>query len=251
MRTVTIETSLGPIPVTGAFGDKLSVLAIPGAFADEHQLSRHPETVAPEFDGYVAHLPGWITPPLAEASIPAFTRAFDEVLAVLGPSVVVGYSAGALVALGLRSPLLKAVVAVEPPLLPAKMWSAVATFRSFLGTPHDGFVRNLFGVHEDRLEERDYRGLLDGLSVPLHTIVGSEPLYPVRPLARVPSVVDEPERALLQRHGHLTVAQGAGHAIPSQAGRAMLGVVLETCRLAVGVEPHRASVNLARAHGDA
>jgi pimeloyl-ACP methyl ester carboxylesterase len=237
LRTVNVETSLGVIPVTGTFGDrKLAALAITGAFADADQMARHPETVAPEFDGYVAHLPGWITPPLSETSIPAFARAFDEVLQTLGPTVVVGVSAGALVALAMRSPLLRGVVAVEPPLSTAKLWPVLPLFRQMLGGPQDAFVRNVFGITETSVEERGYGSLLEGLTAPLETIVGSEPLLPPRPVERPPSVVDRPERELLAKHGKLSVVVPAGHTVQTQAGKAMLGVVLRACRRAAAEE---------------
>lgn len=233
LRTVDVETSLGVIPVTGTFsGRKLAALAITGAFADAEQLERHPQTVGPEFDGYVAHLPGWITPPLAQTSIPAFAQAFDEVVETLGPTVVVGVSAGALVALAMRSPLVRGVVAVEPPLSTAKLWPIIPLFRSMLGGPQDAFIRNVFGITETTVEERGYGSLLEGVRAPLEVVVGSEPLLPPRPVERPPSVVDQPERELLARHGKLSVVVPAGHTVQTQAGKAMLSVVLRACRRA-------------------
>ena len=228
VKTVEVQTSLGTIPVTGHFGDGLRVLAITGAFAELEEMSRFPVALAPEFDGLVARLPGHYVSTLTETSIETWAKAFDEVAAELSISVVMGISVGALVALAMRVP--KALIAIEPPLSTAKLWPLTNMLRRVRG--HGTFVENVFGVFPDRIEERGYRSLLDRLAIQTEVILGSDPLMPSRPTDRLPSLVDEPERQLLDAHPMVTlhVAPNAGHAVPYHAAALVHSVLLRTCR---------------------
>lgn len=189
-----------------------------------------PELMAPDYNGLVARLPGNGTPELSETSIPAFARAFDEVVRQLGPTTVIGVSIGALVALGMREP--KAIVAVEPPVSTSKLWPMIPELRA--ATTQREFIRNVFGVYADHVEERGYLSLLDGLDIPTDVIVGEVPLFPERPVERYPSFVDENDRIALASHPAVTlhVAPNAGHAVPHAAGRFMHPIVLQASQSA-------------------
>lgn len=226
----TFETSLGSIPVTGWFGRPLSVLAITGAFATRDSMSMLPNTLAPRYGGLVAHLPGNHSPRLSETSISAYARAFDEVIDQIGPTLVLGESVGGLVGLAMRSPNLKRVVAIDPPLATAKLWQLIPRFRAALPA-HRWFIEPIFGVYDDRVEERGYAALLDGLTVPVDAVVGEDPLFPERTVDRTPSLVDAPERARLAAHPLVTlsVAPGAGHNVPRQSALYLRDVLLAAC----------------------
>ena len=81
------------------------------------------------------------------------------------------------------------------------------------------FLWNVFGISEVALENRDYRPLLDGLSVPGWAAFGGLPLMPPRPIETLPSLVDEPERALIRGNKLLKVeiVPTVGHNVPGQA----------------------------------
>ena len=229
-----MSTSLGVISIWGHFGNKIKVLAINGAGAAADEMSRLPHILAPDYDGLVAFLPGDRRPALSQVSIPAFAQAFDEVVRRLGPTVVMGHSAGGLVALAMRSPLIRAVVAIDPPLLTSKMWPVIPTLRAGLAASYDPFLDKVFGLTAAGVEERDYRPLLAGLHRPTDVVVGSDPLFPERALSRKPSFVDEPERALFAAHPlvRLHVAPNSGHQVQFEAAHFLFSVLLEACRKA-------------------
>ena len=228
-RTVDFQTSLGTIPVTGVFGDRFKVLAITGAWAPPSEMSRLAVAVAPDFDGVVATLPGNRSPALAQTSIPAWATAFDEVVDQLGPTLVLGMSIGALVALGMRSPV--AIMAIEPPLSTRKLWPMLSVLRDMFSA-EPAFVETVFGYSDRGWEDRDYRFLLDGLAVPTDVLVGDSPLFPERPTQRFPSVVDEPERVFLAAHPRVTLhtIPNTGHNVPSYAGLQMLEILMRALR---------------------
>jgi hypothetical protein len=228
------ETSKGRIPVSGSFDGRPKVLAITGAWAPPNEMSLLHRTI-PDYDALVARLPGNGTPHLAETSIPAWAVAYGEVVDQIGPAVLLGLSVGALVALGIRSENLRAIVAVDPPLATSKLWPMTDWLRA--RPPEDrAMVEHIFGVYPDRVEERHYLTLLDGVAAPLHSIVGSRALFPQRPLDRMPSLVDEPERRALAVLGPLTVGPNSGHNVPFYAGPTLLGVLRETCAQALPAE---------------
>ena len=231
-ETVEVRTSLGVIPLTGHFGDKVALLAINGAFIAANSLARLPTLLAADAECVVAQLPGEHAPALAETSLAAFARAFDEVVETLGPSVVMGHSVGGLVALAMRSPSVRAVVALDPPLLPAKMWPVIGALRGDLVGPRRDFIEALFGVSAEGIEPRDYRPLLDGLCRPTTVVVGSDPLMPPRAFERAPSFVDEPERALFAAHPMITlrVAPNSGHMLHNHASDWLVDLLRQTCR---------------------
>ncbi len=230
VETADFQTSLGIIRVTGsaeAFADdRPGVLAITGAFAKADYMSRLPVAVAPDYAGFVAHLPGNHSPELSEISIDAYAKAFDEVVASLNrPMVVLGISVGGLVALGMKRPA--GAVAVEPPLNTGCLWPMLRGIRPYL-EQHGPFFWSIFGFSLSGGVTRTYHHLLDQRTVPVAVVVGEEPLFPRRETRWYPSFVTDEDRRILADHPlvELHVAPGAGHDIALQAGPFLLEVLL-------------------------
>lgn len=225
VKTIEMRTSLGVIPVTGTFGRALTVLAINGAFAGPAEMHRLHQLVTPH-GAVVGFLPGDRAPALSETSVPAFAQAYDEIADQLGPTVVLGLSIGGLVSLAMRSENIRRVVCVEPPLLTGKLWPMAEMLAGARTAHYRPLVENIFGLTLEGFAGRDYRHLLDDLHRPTDVILGNEPLYPPRALARTPSLVDDPERELLAAHPLITVRLApAGHNVPFQAPQVLLPVL--------------------------
>jgi pimeloyl-ACP methyl ester carboxylesterase len=238
MQTTVIQTGLGPIPLWSPAGalasGKPMVLVITGAWAEADDMLKTPAVVAPAWGAAVMRLPGNGTPALAETSIEAWARAVGELIetALAGrPVVLVGLSVGALVALGVRGPQIRRVVALEPPLVMSKLWPMAD--RLAAGWRDDPAQRDVieavFGVSDGPPQERTYFHLFEG-APPVDVIVGEAPLYPQRPLAHFPSFVDEPERDWLaaQRGVIVHVAPDAGHNIHVFAPAVLREVLLSS-----------------------
>jgi pimeloyl-ACP methyl ester carboxylesterase len=247
MQVTVIQTRLGPIPLWSPPGALESagpmVLVITGAWADADDMMKTPGVVPPAWDAAVMRLPGNGTPRLAETSVEAWARAVSELVgtALAGrPIVLVGLSIGALVALGVRSPQVRRVVALEPPLVMGKLWPMAERLAArWRDDPAEReMIEAVFGVRRERREERTYFGLFDG-APPVDVIVGETPLYPRRTLAQFPSFLDAPERAWLSdRPGvSLHVAPGAGHNIHVLAPETLRAVLLEALDKALAEPP--------------
>jgi pimeloyl-ACP methyl ester carboxylesterase len=222
VERLEVETRFGPVWLWGEDTGRPVILILNGAFADVEGIGSVRSQV---FDVFNAHLPGNHCPDLVRTNIGVWSSAFGEALARAFPErplLVAGISTGALIALGLRSPSLKRLVLVEPPLWPTVTWP----FREFPGqTPDwgDDMLWNVFGVGSGRFEPRDYRHLLDNLQCPAIAIVGSIPLQPPREGQGLPSLVDEESRRRLEAHPlvELRVAAGVGHNIPRDASHVL------------------------------
>lgn len=222
MERRAFETPLGEVWLWGsaqAFdGEKPLVVAIHGAFAAHNPRFSDLEDVLP-VSVVSAWLPGHGSPRLSETSVKAFANAYSVSLAMFARDrtvVVCGESAGALVALAMGA---ERVIALDPPLRTEKLWPLIPFFRDRLAVDPSqaDFLWSVFGVDAERVEPRDYRGLLCREA---HIIVGEHPLYPERPMLQgVPSLVDEPERREIAANPglRLSVALGAGHVIPGNA----------------------------------
>jgi pimeloyl-ACP methyl ester carboxylesterase len=231
----TFETALGPVVLSAepqAFEpDRPVVLAISGAFAQADAFDLIHERL-PEAAVFVAHLPGNHSPPLIATSVGAYAAAFSRVLGQLGrPAIVCGASVGGLVAMGLRAAELRGIVALDPPFRTEKLWRLIPRVQDVLrGRPEAHVVEfawNVLGVSATTVEDRNYLPLLDGLRTPTWCVLGEVPLMPPRELARDPSLVDEPERQVLQRHAFIRtlVVEGAGHNLQGEAGSAVLSAI--------------------------
>jgi pimeloyl-ACP methyl ester carboxylesterase len=219
---VSVETALGRVPISGSFdSDRPLVLAIRGAFASVDQLS---DLDPPDHDLALLHLPGFHSPRLTETSMEAFVAAFDEVIRqrFAGRQItVVGISTGAVVALGLRAPEVRGVLAVEPFFSTAKLWPLIEFLRRELqANPQPAlheWVDAIFGVSMSGVVDRNYQAVLARRDRPVLGLVGDVPLNPVRPVWGLPSLTDEADRALLPNK----LVQG-GHNVPTDAIRSAL-----------------------------
>lgn len=234
MERRTFETPLGPIWLHGeasAFeSDRPVLFLLTGAFstADGAPSAAHlAPHVAPYFSVVGAHLPGNHCPPLLATSVgvyaAAYSHALDQAFA-RRPIVALGASIGGLVVMGLNSPQVRSALVIEPPLVGEKLWPLTGFLRGRLAQPGcephvRDFIVNVFGVTETEIQPRDYRPLLDSIRMPAVVIVGDQPLFPRRPLSRLPSLVDQPERDLIARHPGLSleIAPGAGHNVLENA----------------------------------
>jgi hypothetical protein len=204
--------------------EKPLVLVIEGAFSIPRPRGFDLAGYLPEASVLNAHLPGNHCPPAVAQSVGAYAALYSDVLRQIGrPAVVAGASVGALVGLAMRDANVKGVVASDPPLVTGNLWPLAPGFRQRLADPSQepwvsDFIWNVFGVSADRHENRDYRPLLDQLGVPAWALLGTEPLQPPRKCAALPSLVDEPERALLRGHPRVRVREvpGVGHNVPGR-----------------------------------
>lgn len=240
----SFDTPYGPIVLwgepaafEGAPGRPL-LLTIAGAFA----IPRGPLfQLAPALGGAAdilsGHLPGNHCPTLISASVGTYAAAYSHVIGAAFPGrdvVLCGASIGGLVALGVRAPQVKRMVVAEPPLVMSKIWPLRPSIRNRLAQAPDdadleAFCRNVFGVGPSTLEERRYDGLVDMLARPTHVLVGDRPLFPERPVEKLPSLVDEPERAFMARHPQirLSVLAGGGHNVLQETAPAFLAALRE------------------------
>lgn len=236
MERTDIATPLGPIALWAQAGALTSakplVLVITGAWAEADDMIRMPRAVAPDWDAAIMRLPGNGVPWLSETSIPAWAAATDAMIgtALKGRIVLaIGLSVGALVALALRAPEVRRIVALEPPLVMSKLWPIMARLhRRWPDFPAERpFLESVFGVMgEGRSEERTWFHLFEG-AAPVEAILGGLPLMPPREVARFPSFVDEPERMWLARRPGVRshVFAGVGHNIHVFAPYALMHVI--------------------------
>lgn len=234
MERRTFETPLGPIWLHGeasAFeSDRPVLFLLTGAFstADGAPSAAHlAPHVAPYFSVVGAHLPGNHCPPLLATSVgvyaAAYSHALDQAFA-RRPIIAFGASVGGLVVMGLTSPQVRSALVIDPPLVAEKLWPLRAFLRGKLAEPGcpphvRDFIVNVFGVTETQVQPRDYRPLIAASRAPAVVIAGEEPLFPERPLSRLPSLLDRPERDLIAscHRMRLEVAPGAGHNILENA----------------------------------
>lgn len=219
---VWVETALGRVPVWGrANSERPIVLAIRGAFPEPHHLA---DLAPPNQDLVLLHLPGFHSPALAATSIGAFAAAFDEVIRkhFTGREITaVGVSTGALVALALRAPEVRRVLAVEPFFSTAHLWPLVEWVQHELRRNPAPLLHHwceaIFGYTGTAVCDRRYEPVLNGPPRPTVALVGDVPLLPRRPLTILPSLTNEVDRARLP----VRVTPG-GHNLPTAAIRSAL-----------------------------
>jgi len=246
LTRIEAATTLGVVPVwrkAGAAEPGLpGVVAIQGLLAGPEDLASLPVGLGRVAEACVLRLPGAEAPALRETSMQAAARAVGEVIVQLFPDrpvVLLGVSAGAVVALGVRAPNLRRIVAVEPTLRTGELWPLQAVVRDHLAPlPRDAAAHRAFaaymglGARADR--PRDDLALLDRLDLPTDVILAGEPLEPRREAARLPSLVDATVRARLAAHPRvrLHLAAGSGHNAQGAAPKLLRDVLFEACRRA-------------------
>lgn len=216
------------MPVWGEFGsDRPLILAIRGAYPVADHLA---DLSVPGHDLALLHLPGFHSPMLKDCSMAGFIAAFDEVIRArfAGRDITaLGVSTGALAALGLTSPEVRRVLAVEPFFATAKLWALVELFQIILRDhPNDRafhrWLHQVLGIGPTGVEDRSYDWVLARNDRPAAMLVGSEPLNPRRPVRGLPSLTDDSDRARLP----YTEVPG-GHDVPTPAIVAALVNLLE------------------------
>lgn len=244
-QKIEVETPLGPVWLWGR-GDTGApvLLLITGAFAKVDTLNRTGAALE-GVDVWRAHLPGNHSPELAATSIGAYSAAFSHALNTRfpnRPTVVLGLSVGALVAMGLRNPQIQRLLLVEPPLRTEGVWPLLL-LREQAPPGAETFLWNIFGIGPETTEPRDYSPLLNQLRIPSLVLVGQELLMPVRQSTIMPSLITDEVREALERHPLVRVveAPGAGHNIPRRAGLLLVQTTLWACRSAFGPSVRLAS----------
>jgi pimeloyl-ACP methyl ester carboxylesterase len=235
---IEVETPLGPVWLFGRDQGRPVHLILSGAFAASDYLERAAHHF-PGVDVLRAHLPGNHCPPLAAISVGAFAAAYSAALRSRfagRPVVATGVSVGGLVALGLKTPELRRLVVVEPPLQPHRAWP-FRLFREQTPPGGEAFVRNVVGVDASGSEPRDYTPLLEGLTTPTLALLGDVALGEPRPFDEMPSLVDDDSRRRLAAHPLVEVraVPGVGHNIPLLAADLFLDAMLRACRAGLGL----------------
>ena len=215
-----IETPWGPIPLFGpveSTGRPLA-LVITGAFNDLAYMTKFGGFLT-EADVQVAHLPGIYTPTLSETSIPIFCRAFDALVDTIGRDLlIVGLSTGGVVGLGMRSPFIRRICAVEPPLT-TTLWPMTPRLNRLALPAHRRWAAAIF--------DQDHRHVLDGLRTPADVLLSAERLGDPRPITHLPSLVSDAAVAALDAHPCVTTSKvvGPGHNVVGDAPEALLAFV--------------------------
>lgn len=224
-----LRTPLGEMWLWGDLEDlRPRVLVISGAFAHPNAMWALPELI-PEAGVLFGHIPGHNCPRLTEHSVAAYVAAYDDLLAQLRrPTVVCGASLGGVVAVGLASPTVRGVVALDP-VLRGPAPELVARWRpDLLAQPQnaglEAFLWTVFGIGPDAEAARDYFSLLDQATAPVRVLVGTAPARP----GLLPSLVTPADRARLAAHPRVTLREVA--AVGHDIGEGASLVIVEALR---------------------
>lgn len=208
------------------------VLLLHGAFEKHKKLLPWSELWRAEYDVALADLPGHgQSDSLGTVTFDAYV---DELRWLVGEYfarrrvAIVGDSFGGLlgVALGNEPPAnLAAAVALDPLLATAKQWSIRDLVPRILEGQAEGsfrrsFTANILGMGEGAPQDRRYHHFVEGVRVPALVLAGAEPLGVRREVAG-PSLLDQDDRAFVQKHVDLSIIAGVGHQLvlqrPSEA----------------------------------
>jgi hypothetical protein len=233
MERRSFETPLGEIWLWGeaeAFEAKTpKIVMITGAFAAPETLRALP-SLLPNAPVLIGDLPGNNSPEIREHTPAAFSTAYSAVIGRLGELVVVGgQSLGATVALGVRSPNVRHVIALEPLISTDKVALLWPGFRQTLScaTPaHREFLWSAFGIDETSAEPRDHFDALNGLATPTIVLAGDA-------VGPVPSLLSDRDLDRLRAHPmvRVRVIRGVGHDLTMGAS----SIVVEVLRRALAV----------------
>lgn len=226
MDHLSIQTAGGRLSFVGRIHTdrpRPSLLAVRGTFPPKNHMLDLPTHFAGA-NVLVVTLPGmgggafWADQP----SLEGLTRGLEDATRMLlpqAPIVAFGASAGNLVSLGLRLPNIHHRVALEPFFQTEHLWPLVANSRKRMALnpglePMARFFWEVFGIGADRCVNRDYRRLLENITVATDVVVGQVPLLPERALDTWPSFTSAEDRAALAANPLVTLHEGpagAGH----------------------------------------
>jgi hypothetical protein len=230
MNHLLMQTGGGPLGFVGQLHTDVarpSLLVVTGSFPPEgylHDLVSH-------FRGanvLIANMPGmggvfWAN----EQSLADLSRGLEQAVRRLLPDlpiVALGVSTGNILSLGLRLPNIRHRVAVEPFFQTEHLWPFVADSRRRMAlnpnlTQMAAYFWEYFGIGPDRIENRDYGYLLDGITVPTDVLFGGSALLPERDLETWPSFTSADDRARLAANPFVTLHEGpadVGHLYGSE-----------------------------------
>jgi hypothetical protein len=206
---IEVETALGPVWFHGTDSGRPLLLLITGAFAEPWAFDT---LVVAGVDVLRIHLPGNHCPPLAAVSVGAHAAAISQAFRrrfADRPCAVVGFSTGAIVAMGVDVDA-SGLVLVEPFLRTEGLWPLRELWKRHEGPDAVAFLWNVLGIAPDRVEPRDYTPALARLKTPAIALLAETPLDPPRSLPFLPSLVGEADRALLRAHPCIEVRDVPG-----------------------------------------
>ena len=236
---IEIETELGMVHFSGQDTGRPLLLMISGVFAVRDFLNRLPDRF-PQLDVLRAHLPGNHCPTLAATSVGCFAAAYSAALdrRFAGRNVVLfGFSVGAVVAMAMRSPSIRAVLAIEPPLVTGEAWPLVE-LRESAPPGNEDFLWSILGVGSKSFQSRDYRPILDSLRVPTRVLLGDEPPPAGQSWVETQGFVGPLSREALRGNPLIEVIDlpGVGHHVVRQALWPMLDALQGTLKETFGSE---------------
>jgi hypothetical protein len=235
-----VETLIGPLACwtrpEPEDSDRPVLLAIASSFMNLRALDRMPGLLADACQVVLAELPSSSIPMVPDLSAWRVAAAFSQLIgsAFRGrPVVALGFGDAALIAVSIRTPEVVRVVALDPPVRSEKAWPLRSALEARLAAASPALKRFLADIHGvgEAAAPRDHRRMFQTSQAPVDMLVGEAPLMPERPTDRLPSLVDEEDRAWLRTNApvDLRVVSGAGHDLARDAG----GMVLAAARSAV------------------
>lgn len=235
METIKVETDLGPIWFRGRDTGRAILLVVASEFSSEPTMERL-QALFPALDVLRVHLPGNHCPLLVGHSIGLYAAAYDMALDQRFPGraiVVLGLSAGGLVALGLHAQGVKRVIAVDPPLVTREAWP-LARLKETAPAGSEAFLAAVLGVGVEGDHAPDYRPLLDRLTVPTIALLADPPPEPGAVFEDLPGLVGPLARAALRARRSIEIEEvhGASHNILRVAPGRLLQTLVRTLRQA-------------------
>jgi hypothetical protein len=219
MSHLLIQNDDGPIGFVGRIHTdrpRPALLAVGGSFPP----AGHMHDLVSHFAGanvLIASMPGmsgvfWTK----KSSVEGLTRGLEQSVRILlgdAPVVAFGASTGNLLSLGMRLPNICRRVALEPFFQTENLWPFVTDSRERLelnaNRPEMArYFWEFFGIGPTTVENRDYRHLLDEITVPTDVIVGQLPLLPKRKVDIWPSFTSADDRAALTANPLVTLHEG-------------------------------------------
>jgi hypothetical protein len=245
MDFLTVQTTIGALAFVGrlhAGARRPVLLVVRGAFPPKGYL----HDLADHFAGVnvlIFIAPGMNGAPWMETTPASLARGLEEALGRLAPDlpmVVFGSSTGNLLTLSLRLPNICRIVADEPFFQTKDLWPFIADSRGRMRieNPHrmiEPYLWSYFGIGPETIENRDYRHLVNGITVPTDVLMGEAPLLPERDVANWPSFTSEEDRALLAANPYVRLnvgPPGSGHAFSAApAGQAFVRRMIHSALL--------------------
>jgi hypothetical protein len=229
MNHLILTTAHGPLYVVGrihANKRRPLLLAMGGAWTPADFLHELVDWF-PGASVVVALFPGMGVSLTETFDVRILAQMVDEVIASMFgdvPVVAYGVSAGSLVTLGLRAPQIVRHVAMEPFFRTSPLWPLQTAMRDMiLAAPEKvggaKAAEAIFGYTappNEKVVDRDYHHVMEGLDRPVDVILGDRPLEPVRETNGWPSFTSAADRELLTAHPRVTIhpgPPGSGHEV--------------------------------------